>query len=415
MVSFGGLGFFHMFRPVNPISKKIAKKLNLSNKYAKISQAQSILIKKGDLNDQIEFENKNYQVKFTFNEELKSYINKLLRQYSSDYSTVVVIDNNTGSILSLNSFSRIKDRDVDEMIFSNQNPAASLFKIITAATLLEERKVTMNSVYSFSGRSTTLYRNQLGNRKNYWNRHQDFETAFAKSNNVVFGKAAINNISAVQLSEMAEKFGFNKPVLQDLEIEQSKLFCPEDQYTLAEMASGFNTGTLISPIHAAALASIVANDGLYVTPKLVESYKELNTDSIYYSDMEFNPERVFSSRTANQLSRLMNATVSEGTARGSFRKMNRALFNKLNLGGKTGSITGGTPFGKRDWFTAFAKPQDSSLGNGISIAVMNVNTNHWYIKSSYLAKNIIEFYYSNIYPLNKNLTKTVRKKKSEEV
>jgi cell division protein FtsI/penicillin-binding protein 2 len=415
MVCVGGLSFFHMFRPVNPISKKIAKKLNISNKYAKISQAQSILLKQGDLNDQIEFEKKNYQIKYTYNEELKKYINKLLRQYSSDYSTVVVIDNNTGNILSLNSFSRIKDSDVDEMIFSNQNPAASLFKIVTAATLFEEHKVSVNSIYSFSGRSTTLYRNQLGNKKNYWNRQQDFETAFAKSNNVVFGKAAINNISAAQITDMAERFGFNKPVLQDLEIEQSKMFCPEDQYTLAELASGFNTGTMISPIHAATIASIVANDGLYIPPKLVESYKELNSDSIYYSDLEFNPARVFSSRTATLLSRLMNATVNEGTARGSFRKMNRDLFNKLNLGGKTGSITGGKPYGKRDWFTAFAKPQDISLGNGISIAVMNVNTNHWYIKSSYLAKNIIEFYYSNIYPLNKNLTKTVRKKKSEEV
>jgi cell division protein FtsI/penicillin-binding protein 2 len=214
---------------------------------------------------------------------------------------------------------------------------------------------------------------------------------------------------------MAVRFGFNKPVLQDLEIEQSKLFCPEDKYTLAELASGFNTETLISPIHAAVLASIVANNGVYVAPKLVEYYKEYNTDSIYYSDLEFNPERVFSSRTANLLTRLMKATVIEGTARGSFKKMNRELYNKLNLGGKTGSITGGVPYGKRDWFTAFAKPQDVSLGQGISIAVMNVNTNHWYIKSSYLAKNIIEFYYSNIYPLNKNLTKTARKKKSEEV
>jgi cell division protein FtsI/penicillin-binding protein 2 len=415
MVCVGGLGFFHMFRPINPISKKIAKKLNIKSKYAQISKAQSILIKQGDLNDQIEFESKNYQIKFTFNDVLKKYISKLLRQYSSDYSTVVVIDNNTGNILSLNSFSRLKDRDVDEMIFSNQNPAASLFKIITAAALLEERKVSVNSVYTFSGKSTTLYRNQLGDRYNYWNRQQNFETAFAKSNNVVFGKAAINNINAAQLSEMAVRFGFNKPVLQDLEIEQSKLFCPEDKYTLAELASGFNTETLISPIHAAVLASIVANNGVYVAPKLVEYYKEYNTDSIYYSDLEFNPERVFSSRTANLLTRLMKATVIEGTARGSFKKMNRELYNKLNLGGKTGSITGGVPYGKRDWFTAFAKPQDVSLGQGISIAVMNVNTNHWYIKSSYLAKNIIEFYYSNIYPLNKNLTKTARKKKSEEV
>lgn len=415
MVVGGTLSFFHMYRPINPISRSIVKKLNINNKFSKISKAQSLLLQKGDLSDQLEFENKKYEVNYTFNKDLKTYISKLLRQYSSDYSTIVVIDNNTGNILSVNSYSKIKGEEVDEMIFSNKNPAASLFKIITAATLLEEKKVAVNSIYSFSGRSTTLYRNQLGDKKNYWNQQQDFETAFAKSNNVVFGKAAINNITAEQLTEMATKFGFNKPVLQDLEMDASKLFCPEDQYTLAELASGFNTGTLISPIHAAMLASVVANDGLYVTPKLVQSYKQLDNEYVYVSDLEFNPQRVYSSRTAGLLSRLMNATVTEGTARGSFRKMSRDLFHKLNLGGKTGSITGGFPHGKRDWFTVFAKPKDPMLGSGISIAVMNVNTNHWYVKSSYLAKNIIEFYYSNIYPLNKNLTKTARNKKREEV
>jgi hypothetical protein len=90
----------------------------------------------------------------------------------------------------------------------------------------------------------------------------------------------------------------------------------------------------------------------------------------------------------------------------------------LDIGGKTGSITGGTPFGKRDWFSAFAIPRDLERGKGISISVMNVNVKRWHVKSTMLAKNIIEYYYNTVKPVPITMVKMprilseVRRKKS---
>jgi hypothetical protein len=72
----------------------------------------------------------------------------------------------------------------------------------------------------------------------------------------------------------------------------------------------------------------------------------------------------------------------------------------LGLREKTGRISGGFPDGVRDWFTVFAKPKQGD-DKGISICVMNINGSSWYVKSSYIAKKIIEYYYSHIVPIRK--------------
>ena len=69
---------------------------------------------------------------------------------------------------------------------------------------------------------------------------------------------------------------------------------------------------------------------------------------------------------------------------------------KLSIGAKTGSITGGFPEGKREWVTAFATPKDERKGKGISIAVVNILNKKWYVRSSYIAKKVIEYYFSKI-------------------
>ena len=93
---------------------------------------------------------------------------------------------------------------------------------------------------------------------------------------------------------------------------------------------------------------------------------------------------------------MMEHTVKRGTARGAFRARKTRKIRDIEIGGKTGSITGGLPYGKRDWFVSYAKPKGEESDKGISICVMIVNVKKWYIKSHYLAKNIIQYYYNSL-------------------
>lgn len=196
------------------------------------------------------------------------------------------------------------------------------------------------------------------------------------------------------VKKMAERFGFNKDIITGIELDNSNFGMADSTYHLAELASGLNRETVMSPIHGALISSIVANEGKIVWPGLIRSLEDGDGKKIY---PPVRPEeQTITKPTAQELSELFKATVTSGTARSAFRR-SKKLLNDIEVGGKTGSITGGVPFGKRDWFVSYAKKRDSD-DKGISICVMIVNQKKWYVKSPFLAKNIIEYYYSQMYP-----------------
>lgn len=343
--------------------------------------------------EKIQSEDREYKINYTFDETLTKYAKRELRRYGSDYASVVVLDNNTGKILTAIDYTKKGRKFGKNLTFSSTNPAASVFKVITAAEVMENSNVDHSSLFTYNGKATTLYKYQLKDKKTKWTRRIQFENAFARSNNVVFGKVAIQNTTTKDLISMAEKFGFNENITQLLEIGNSSVYNKSGNFQLAELASGFNRKTLISPIHGAVIASIIANEGVYKKPTIVsEIWDTMLNRKVWESKLDF--EQALSPETGKEMQVLMEKTVRSGTARGAFRPWKMKRVSNIKVGGKTGTITGGLPMGKRDWFISYAMPKDNdSEDKGISVCVMIVNVNKWYIKSTKLAKNIIEYYY----------------------
>lgn len=347
----------------------------------------------------MQLDNTQYSLEYTIKEDLTKYVKKELRRYGSDYASVVVINNNNGEILTAVDYTRASRSFGKNLTFSATNPAASVFKVITAADLLENGDLDESDIFHFNGKSTTLYKYQLKNKLTRWTRKTTLQKAFAMSNNVVFGKAAINHSSYESLTGMARKFGFDKDLMHLLSVGSSKLFQKSSEYGLAELASGFNKGTLISPVHGAMIASVIANDGVMKKSNIIKKVSDIDHNLLIWKP-EHTEHRVLSKEAALAMQKLMGMTVKRGTARGSFRRHRKRVLNDLNIGGKTGTITGGLPYGKRDWFVSYAMPKGGP-DKGISICVMIVNVKKWYIKSPVLAKNIIEYYYSNVQKIGK--------------
>lgn len=359
--------------------------------------------------DFVNINERRFQIFYTLNQDLQLYVERLLKQFKSEYASIVVIDNNTGEIIAATGFNRETNSFDLGLVYSSAHPSASLFKIVTSANLLEDAGYNRNTIVSYSGKATTLYKYQLKENQNKWTRFQSLGKAFAVSNNVVFAKAALKNLNSTGLMNKANNFGFNHALMMDLELGQSKLMAPEEQYQMAELASGFNVETTISPIHAALLSSIVANDGVIKFPRIIAAVKDTASGELI-KFLEKNDKRAMNINSANELESLMQETIIQGTAKSSFKKLSSFVKNNVRIGGKTGSITGGDPWGKRDWFTAFAIPNSGQLGSGISVCVMNVNVKKWYVKSTFLAKNVIEYYYQKAnkdygWPHNQSLKK----------
>ena len=337
-------------------------------------------------------EKSEVHLQYTFDQKFLDYVEQLLRRYKTDYSAIVVLENDTGKILAAAGYSGREKKSHNQLVFSATHPSASVFKVITAAALLQDGEINVETPFVYRGKGSTLYKYQLDNKKTKWDRTLSFLRAFAFSNNVIFAKAAIKYLDAFELFKMASAFGFNEELMDDFALSKSVFYMPQDQYNLAEYASGFNKQTMISPLHGALIASIVANNGILKYPGLLNSIRDSDGNAIWLR--EARKRRVVKAEIAQDLKKMMNKALVWGTARGSFRRFK--LAQQLEIGGKTGSLTGGVPYGKRDWLIAYAIPKESGYGNGISVCVMNTNLKKWHVRSGEVVKKIINYYYKKV-------------------
>jgi len=322
---------------------------------------------------------------------LQDYIVHLLQNSQSVKAAVVVLRPDDGRILAMASYD--KDQNGGDLCLKADFPAASLFKIVSAAAAFEFAGFTPEKTVYFEGRKHTLYKSQLKQRRGKYTSKLSFKRAFASSINPVFGELGIYNLGQKVMTDSAERFFFNQPIPFDLPVAESFIHVPDDDFGLAEIATGFNKDTLISPLHAALLASAVANNGVMMKPWLVKRIS-LEDGEILYQNRPAKMTRSISKNTASELRILMKDTVVHGTCRKSFRSLRRKkAFKNVELGAKTGTINDKTGQFKYDWLTAYVLPPNGA--KGICIAVLGVHGEKLGIRANKLGRNIINHYFSS--------------------
>lgn len=321
----------------------------------------------------------------------QAMMDKMLLNYKPDYAAFVAMDAATGEILTLSSYSRVQPQ-LKNLALRATFPAASIFKVVTATAAIEQQKLSPDYVIPFNGRRHTLYkRNVQDHSQNRWTRHTTLREAFGSSINTVFAKLGLFYLNPEILKDYAERFNFNRPLRSDVPTERSLASIPtESGWELAEVASGFTRGTKLSPLQGALIAAAVANDGVMMEPYIVN--RVLPDDTQRASMYEAKPAVLSVTMTpesAASVRELMRNTIEKGTGRKSFRQV-RALrhYDDLELGGKTGHLTGTDPVGRCDWFVGYARFQNRR----IAVAALTINEERWRVKSSYLAARYFEDY-----------------------
>ena len=333
-------------------------------------------------------------VEYTFDPKVHNDMASVYLKYQPDYACFVALDVETGAILNLTSFIKSGEQ-WDNLVMRSEYPAASIFKMITAAASLDMGKLSPMSVIPFNGKSTTLYKSQvLRHKNNKWTRKPTLKESFAKSINAVFAQIGVFKLGAENLQGYASKFGFGKSMDTDFNLPISKLGLDFDnKWEIAEAASGYTKDITLSPIHAAQMAAIIANNGKMVTPYMVEKIRDEKGKVIYSAQNNDDAEQIISAASAKSLRALMRETTRIGSARKSFQGLNRyKVYKGMEIGGKTGSLTGYSPKGRHDWFVGYANKN----GRKVAYASLIVNKEKWYVRSAYVARQFIYNYYSEI-------------------
>jgi len=305
----------------------------------------------------------------TLDRELQDWAIKTLSGVKAYLTALVVLDPATGNVLAMASS---KNGEVEEnYALQSSFPAASLFKIVTAAAALETKEMTRASTLTYSGQRHTLYRKYLVPDFQNGKHKTTLEESFAKSINIVFGKLGAFTLGAGPLDDFANRFYFNRRINFEIPVEPSRFDSPgDDSFLLAEKASGFNGDTCISPLHAAMMAGAVANEGILMEPSLIKEAFDRN-NTIYFRNRPSAIGTVMNRHLVPELKEMMEAAISRGTAHSSFRdqRYHRTL-SHLKLGGKTGTINDENER-KVDWFIAFAEWPETDQKIALAVLVVH--------------------------------------------
>lgn len=332
---------------------------------------------------------------YSIDSKLQLFIEEQFRQYRPDYGAFVAVDAMTGRVLAMTSY--IQENQLKPVAGLPMNlalratfPSASVFKLVTAAAAIGEKKYTPDTTTPFEGRMHTLYKSHIfRTRENRWTNHMTLRDAFAKSVNTVFGKIGVFTVGPDTLRTYADRFLFNRPIYADFPVQSGHFSITNDPWELAESASGYTRETTMSPLQGAMMAASIVNQGIMMQPFVIQSVHTGDGTRIYLSSPETAGVSV-DARTASGVRELMRETVRKGTSRKSFRGFFRGDFSGLDVGGKTGSLTGMDPPGKYDWFVGYADDGKHK----IAISALTIHQKQWRVKSSYLARRAIERFFS---------------------
>ena len=344
---------------------------------------------------------KNNFVFYTLEPELQEYVSKVVAQAQASHVAIVVMNPSNGAILAIAG----KSNSIEDIEYHAGFPAASLFKVVTAAAAVEHAGIEPHSLIPFRGGTYTL------NQGNYYpdarkdRRLMSVGEAMGRSCNPVFGHIGVKYLNGQVLSRYARQFGFNRPLEFEAPLPESSAWIPQDDlYELSRTSAGFGE-VRVSPIHAAALMSGIANGGVLPRPQIIDTVVAPDGTIIHKQKSE-TLQRIVQASTAQSLMEMMRNTTTVGTSRREFMRGSTPTLGTVDVAGKTGTLTGDNPPGLNNWFIGAAPisaPQ-------ITVAVITVDPQRA-SKASHLGRLVFQKYFG-ITPTEPAQTRSYSPKKS---
>ncbi|GBC59343.1 penicillin-binding protein [Desulfonema ishimotonii] len=341
-----------------------------------------------------DYDGHRFQIDATLDPFLQNFLIGHRQTRYARYIGMVVMEPRSGRILSMVSFDSADPRR--NVCTDSVFPAASVFKLVTAAASVEKCGFGANSTLTYCGRKHTLYKFQLKKRPDRGPINRiSLRDSFAQSVNPVFGKLGIHYLGKKRLAKSADAFGFNGDISRELPVAPSTFSLSDDPYHWAEVASGFNRSTAISPLHGAVMAAaIVANKGRRIEPMIVEQITD-GAGRLLYRGQRQEMGQAITPRAAKVVRSLMEETVRTGTASKVFRKYRKdPVFARLNIGGKTGTINSrSSDYRRFDWFVGFA--EEKGRTDRIVLSIVVAHEKYIGLRSTEYARMAIRAYFGH--------------------
>src|SRR5690606_22363192 len=148
------------------------------------------------------------------------FIQKKIEKYALDWAGVVVMEPDSGRVLSLSSFSAAQPEFKNLYLYAGF-PAASIFKVVTAGALLAQTTNSHQSTFNYAGDMSRIHKRSLESKSR--GTTMTLSKAFAQSANGIFGKIGTEFLGDEMLEEYANRFGFNESIPFELPVGVSRV------------------------------------------------------------------------------------------------------------------------------------------------------------------------------------------------
>lgn len=322
----------------------------------------------------------------TLDPKLQSDVETLLKRSRAPEAAAIVIDVRTGKILAWASV----DGQGRDLVAQPYGPPASLFKVVTAAALIENANVRNNTRQCYVGGHRNVYLRDLRQSGAGGASCSIFGTALGYSQNMVMAGLAVRYLEPPKLQTMAERLGFNGAVPIDVWVGAGSARVPSSDEGMARAAAGFGPGTL-TPLEAAYMMTVLAREGVRPSVQLVEHIVGPDGKPKAAPPRSVGPSRAVSTSTARRLRSMLEVTTREGTAFKSFRDERGRRYLGSHCGvGKTGTLSRGKPRRLFSWYAGYAPTNNPE----VAVAVMLANEQRWWRKGPEVARDVLRAYFA---------------------
>jgi len=292
-------------------------------------------------------------------------LTKALAEYHAKGGMAIFLDPRTGAILAAAGCDDKKqqfDKPVKLDAVSCTFEPGSVFKLVTAAAALEDRRIRPIDKSDAEDGLWLLGRNRLRDDHKYDS--LTFREGFEYSSNIVMGKIA-NEIGAEKVFAMAHKLGFGRKTRCGLNGESGGILeAPHrwSKFVTATFAIGH--GVSVTPLQMAQAFAVVASGGFLCQPYIVAGC--INDDGEIVNRHVARPIRVLDDDVVDTLDSFMRGVVERGTGK-PIKGAPFAIAAKTGTAEKPNLESGG--YFKHRFMASFAGyfPADSPLVAGIVV------------------------------------------------
>jgi peptidoglycan glycosyltransferase len=326
----------------------------------------------------------------TLDPNLQESAEEVLRVFQIPYGAAVVVSIPDGRVLAMVGRSAAEPAlGARELALGAWAPAASVFKIVSAAALVSEGGVSSTTKTCYHGGVSSILPDNLIDMPIIDRRCDTLAYGLGKSQNAILAKLATRHLDADKLARVGRAFGFGETIPFELPVEPSHLDVPSDALEFARTAAGFWHSTL-SPLHGALLAAAIANHGAMPAPTLVDRAFGPDGRELPATLAAAGPRRVVNMAAAREVGRMMELTTRIGTAKSTFRDKHGRRYLSVEVAGKTGTLSAQTDKGYvgYSWFIGYAPVDRPTMAFAVALG----NQPTWRIKATYVAKRIVTAY-----------------------